>query len=325
MANTPEFSDLRVFVEVIRQGSFARTASELGMSASYVSKRISILEQSLGVRLLHRTSRRVSATRQGEMTFESARAILDSVRQMQDSLADDRIEPQGRLCVSSSFRLGRNHVAPALSLLVKRYPRLEISMTLLDRPVDLVSEGLDLDIRVGAVPEPHLIAHRIVQSRRVLCAAPQYLERNGFPQHLTDLAQHSCLVFRERDQPFGTWRFTGPRGLESVKITGALSCNNNDIVRQWALDGHGIVRLSEWDCAQSILDGEFVQVLPTYVWPADVWAVTTGRLSESAKLRVCVRFLQEQLSSGPHALWPSGWPSPPVFETTSSAELLAGL
>lgn len=306
MVDTPELSDLRVFVEVIRHGSFIRTASELGMSPAYVSKRISILEQSLGVRLLHRTSRRVSATSQGEKTFEGARVILDSVRQMQDSLADDRIEPQGRLCVSSSFRLGRNHVAPAISSLIKRYPHLEVSMTVVDRPVDLVSEGLDLDIRVGAVPEPHLIAHRIVQSQRVLCAAPQYLERNGVPQQLADLAQHSCLVFRERDQPFGTWRFTGPSGLESVKVTGALSSNNNDIIRQWALDGHGIVRLSEWDCAQSLLEGELVRVLPTYGWPADVWAVTTGRLSESAKLRVCVRFLQEQLSSGPHALWPSG-------------------
>jgi len=305
VADLSNLSDLRLFVEVIRHGNFVRTATELGMSPSYVSKRIGLLEAELGVRLLHRTSRQVSATPQGEKTYEWARGILDRVRQMQDALAEDASEPRGSLRVSSSFRLGRNHVAPAISLLAKRYPRLDVSLTVLDRPVDLLSEGLDIDIRIGQVPEPHLVAHRILQSHRILCAAPSYIERHGAPTQLSDLARHSCLVFRERDQPFGTWRLTGPRGLESVKVTGTLSSNNNDIIRQWALDGHGIVRLAEWDCAKSLCAGELVQVLPAYRWPADIWAVTTGRLSESAKVRVCVNFLREQLTSGPYALWPT--------------------
>ncbi len=119
-------------------------------------------------------------------------------------------------------------------------------------------------------------------------------------------AERLGQYWRERDQPFGTWRLTGPKGLESVKVTGALSSNNNDIIRQWALDGHGIVRLAEWDCIKSLNEGELVHVLPAYRWPADIWAVTTGRLSESAKVGVCVRFLREQLTSGPYALWPQG-------------------
>lgn len=282
------------------------------MSPSYVSKRIAILEEDLGVRLLHRTSRRISPTHHGERTFEWARGILDSVQQMQNELAADTAEPHGTLRVSSSFRLGRNHVAPAISLLAKRYPKLEISLTVFDRPVDLLQEGLDIDIRIGEVPEPHLIAHRILQSNRILCAAPAYIEKHGMPTQLGELIQHSCLVFRERDQPFGTWRLTGPRGLESVKVTGALSSNNNDIIRQWALEGHGIVRLAEWDCVESIQNGQLVHILPAYRWPADIWAVTTGRLSESTKVRVCVNFLREQLSSGPHALWPNPAQSNPV-------------
>ena len=273
------------------------------MSPSYVSKRVSILEEDLGVRLLHRTSRRVSPTGQGEKTYEWARSILADIQQMQNALVVEDAEPQGRLRVSSSFRLGRNHVAPIISLLAKRYPRLEVSLTVLDRPVDLLNEGLDLDIRIGEVPEPHLIAHRIAQSYRILCASPAYIAQYSAPTELADLAKHSCLVFRERDQPFGTWRLTGPRGLESVKVTGGLSSNNNDIIRQWALDGHGIVRLAAWDCAQSLRDSELVQVLPAYRWPADVWAVTAGRLADSAKLGICVRFLQEQLTIGPYALW----------------------
>lgn len=305
MLNQPLLTDLRLFVEVIRYRSFVRTATELGMSPSYVSKRIGILEETLGVRVLHRTSRRVSPTSHGEKAYEWARNILADVQQLQDALAKDILEPQGRLRVSSSFRLGRNHVAPAISLLAKRYPKLEISLTVLDRPVDLLSEGLDLDIRIGDVPEPHLIAHRIAQSYRILCAAPSYIKRHGVPTQLSDLAHHSCLVFRERDQPFGTWRFKGPKGLESAKVTGALSTNNNDIIHQWALDGHGIIRAAAWDCAQSLRKGELIEILPAYRWPADVWAVTAGRLTQSAKLGVCVHFLQEQLAVGPHALWPA--------------------
>ncbi|CAM4345218.1 HTH-type transcriptional regulator DmlR [Bordetella tumbae] len=312
MANLPNLSDLRLFVEVVRHGSFVRTATELGMSPSYVSKRIGLLEDDLGVRLLHRTSRQISTTHQGEKTYEWARGILGSVQQMRDALAEDDSEPQGALRVSSSFRLGRNHVAPAISLLAKRYPQLEISLTVLDRPVDLLSEGFDIDIRIGQVPEPHLVAHRILQSHRILCAAPAYLERHGTPTQLADLAKHSCLVFRERDQPFGTWRLTGPKGLESVKVTGTLSSNNNDIIRQWALDGHGIVRLAEWDCAKSLNDKTLVHVLPAYRWPADIWAVTTGRLSESTKVRVCVNFLKEQLTAGPYALWPTPGARQPI-------------
>ena len=301
--DAPNLSDLRLFVDVVRNGNFVRTATELGMSPSYVSKRIGLLENDLGVRLLNRTSRKISTTSQGEKTYEWARWILDGVRQMQTDLVQDVAEPQGRLRVSSSFRLGRNHVAPAISLLAKKYPKLEVSLAVLDRPVDLLNEGVDLDIRIGEVPEPHLIAHRIVQSRRILCATPDYLQRAGVPQHVGELGQHSCLVFRERDQPFGTWRLTGPKGLESVKVTGNLSSNNNDIIREWAMDGHGIARFSEWDCARSLESGALVHVLPAYHWPADIWAVTTGRLSESAKVSVCVRFLQEQLARGPHALW----------------------
>lgn len=305
MAITPSLPDLQLFIDVIRLGNFARTATELGMSPSYVSKRIGLLEEALGVRLLHRTSRQISPTVHGEKTYQWARTILDNVRQMQETLGENEAEPHGMLRVSTSFRLGRNHVAPALSLFARRHPRIEVSLTVVDRPVDLLSEGLDIDIRIGNVPEPHLVAHRILPSQRILCASPGYLEKNGEPLQLADLSQHSCLVFRERDQPFGTWRLTGPKGLESVKVTGNMSSNNNDIIRRWALDGHGIVRLAEWDAVKSLRSGELKHVLPAYRWPADLWAVTTGRLSESAKVRACVNFLREQLADGPYALWSS--------------------
>ncbi|MDQ2694381.1 MAG: LysR substrate-binding domain-containing protein [Pseudomonadota bacterium] len=302
MHNLPLLDDLQLFCTAARRSSFIATATELGMSPTYVSKRIALLERTLQTRLFHRTTRRVTITEDGETVYQWAQRILDDVGRMTEAVASIRTEPRGLLRISTSFGLGRNHVAPAISELAKRYPALEVRLELVDRPVDLMSEGIDIDLRVGEVQEPHLIAHRIVSSNRILCATPAYLERKGYPKTLADLAQHACLVIRERDQAFGVWRLHGPHGLETVKVTGLLSCNNGDIVRQWALAGHGIMLRAVWDVATNLDAGELVRVLPAYHQSADVWAVSTARLTSSAKVRVCVRFLQEQLTNGPFAL-----------------------
>lgn len=302
MNNEPFLRDLSLFCTVARRSSFVAAATELGSSPAYVSKRIAILEKELQVRLFHRTTRRVSITDDGEMVFRWAQKILEDVAGMTEAVASMKSEPRGSLRISTSLMLGSNHIAPALSLLVERYPELEVWLELIDRRADLVAEGYDLDIRVGEVQEPHLIAHRIVESSRILCAAPAYLARRDQPKTLADLAQHDCLPFREREQTFGVWRLQGPAGLEMVKVTGPMGSNHSNIVRRWAHEGHGIVMLSIWDIADSLLDGSLVQVLPAYRQPADVWAVTTARSTSSAKVRVCVQFLKEQLTQGPLAL-----------------------
>ena len=157
-------------------------------------------------------------------------------------------------------------------------------------------------MRIAEVDEPHLVAHRIADSTRVLCAAPGYLERRGVPTRIADLSQHDCLVLRDRNQAFGVWQLTGPHGTEKVKVTGRLSSNNAEIVRGWGNDGHGILLQGRWDVSADLLAGRLVAVLPDCTQPADIWAASTVRLSHSAKVRVCVRFLQEQLASGPFAL-----------------------
>jgi LysR family transcriptional activator of dmlA len=125
--------------------------------------------------------------------------------------------------VATSQRLGREHIARVLSMLGERHPRIEVWLELLDRRVDLLSENFDLDIRIGDPHQPHLIAQRVVESRRILCAAPSYLAQRGPPKTVSELAEHQCLLFRERDQPFGVWRLTGPKGVESVKVTSHFS------------------------------------------------------------------------------------------------------
>jgi len=300
--NEPQLSDLRVFCAVVRCGSFINTANDLGTSAAHISKRIATLEAQLGVKLFHRTTRRIVLSQDGDMVYASARKMLADMESLSDIIASNKSEPSGTLRISASPRIGRQHVSHVLSLLEKRYPRLEIWLELVDRPVDLVGEGFDIDIRIGAPTRQQLIGHHLVTGSRILCAAPAYLKQRGWPLTLADLGRHECLVARDREQSFGVWRLEGPDGSESIKVHGRFASNTGDVVLNWALNGHGIVLLSGWDVAPDIAAGRMVRVLPHYSEPADVWAMTSTRSSNSAKINACVAFLKEHLSHGPHAL-----------------------
>lgn len=285
--------DLRVFLTVIRKAGFAAAAEELGLSPAYVSKRIQILESTLATRLLHRTSRRVALTEDGERVQRWAVRILEDFQLLHDELAEAHAAPRGRLHLCSTFGFGRNHVAPAISKLAESYPDLEIRLDLFDRVVDIVNEGFDLEIRVGDdIPGQHL-GRQLVSNRRVLCAAPEYLQRRGTPQVLADLEAHDCLVLKERDNAFGIWQLEREGEHDSVRVSGPLSSNSGEIVLQWALDGRGVLLRSLWDVRPLLEQGRLVQVLPDYTQSANIWAVYPTRLANSGKLRVCVEFLQE--------------------------------
>ncbi|STL92898.1 LysR family transcriptional regulator [Escherichia coli] len=169
---------------------------------AFVSKRIALLEQTLNVVLLHRTTRRVTITEEGERIYEWAQRILQDVGQMMDELSDVRQVPQGMLRIISSFGFGRQVVAPALSALAKAYPQLELRFDVEDRLVDLVNEGVDLDIRIGDDIAPNLIARKLATNYRILCASPEFIAQHGAPKHLTDLSALPCLVIKEPRSSF---------------------------------------------------------------------------------------------------------------------------
>jgi LysR family transcriptional activator of dmlA len=294
--NNLQNEDLRVFVNVVRKGGFAAAAEELGMSPAYVSKRIGVLEDLLGVRLFQRTTRRVVITADGEQVYARAQAILEQLDDLVDEVSERRRAPSGMLRICSSFGFGRKLVAPAIAQLAASHPGLQIRFEVFDRMVDIVAEGFDLDVRVGDEIAPQLIARRLRPNGRILCAAPAYLARHGTPKNLQDLAGHQCLPIKERDHPFGVWRLRGRNGDETVKVSGALSTNHGEIALRWALDGAGIVLRSRWDAQPYLDSGQLVVVLPEYTQEANVWAVYPQRLAGSAKLRVCVEFLDEQLA-----------------------------
>jgi LysR family transcriptional activator of dmlA len=295
VTNLPVFDDLRLFCAVVRNGSFVATASELGVSPAFVTKRIALLENMLDVCLLHRTTRRVKVTEDGETVYRWAQRITEDVEQMAESVRTSKTIPRGLLRICTSAGFGRKRVAPVLSEFAVLYPSLSIKLEIVTQPVDVIADGFDLDIRIGGNSEPNLIVKRIASNARVLCASPTYLDRQGMPMSVFDLEQHNCIVIRERDQSFGVWRLKGPTGIETVRVSGSLSSNNGEIVHKWAIDGHGIILRSTWDVGQNLREGRLIRVLPDYQQDADIYAVYPLRLSESAKIRVCVEFLQERL------------------------------
>lgn len=297
---SPSNDDLRVFTAVVLKSSFAAAAQDLGASPAYVSKRVRVLEEQLGTQLLHRTTRRVALTEDGERAYRWAQRILDDVDQLLQEVGGTRAQPRGTLRVSSSFGFGRMQVAPALSALAQQQPKLQVRLELFDRLVDVAAEGFDLDVRVGDEIAPHLIARRLADNHRVLCAAPGYLAQRGSPRTLEDLGGHDCLAIKERDHPFGVWRLLCDGREQTVKVSGPLSSNNGEVALRWALDGRGIVLRSMWQVAQLLSEGQLVQVLPGCVQPANVWAVYPVRLERSAKLRVAVEFLVQWFKPRSH-------------------------
>lgn len=288
--------DLRVFLTVIRKASFGGAAVELQQSPAYVSKRIKILEETLGTKLIHRSTRRIALTESGLRAEQWATRILNDIDDFMGDLSQVRKAPRGLLHICSSFGFGRNYVAPAIADLAVEYPDLEVRMDVFDRVVDIVAEGFDLEIRVGDdIPGQH-ISRQLVANRRVICATPEYLEKRGVPKTIEDLASHDCLVLKERNNNFGVWQLRNGQKDVTVRVNGQLSSNNGEIVLQWALKHRGLLLRSMWDVKPLLEQGRLVQVLHDYSQSANVWAVYPTRLAESGKLRACVEFLQAWFS-----------------------------
>jgi DNA-binding transcriptional LysR family regulator len=294
--NTDNASELEFFVLVARHGSLAAAARALDLTPPAATKRLAQMEARLGVRLVNRTTRRLSLTGEGETYLAHATRILAAIREMEDAVASNRAAPRGLLRVNASLGFGRTTIAPIVSAFCKRHPQVEVQLDVTDRPVDLVESGYDLAIRFGTLPDKRLAARRVLSNRRFLCASPRYLQQHGAPQTLADLSRHRCIVHRQNDDAYGIWRFN--EGEEVVKVHGALSSNDGDIVLGWALDGHGILIRSEWDVAKYVESGRLRIVLPQYTLPAaDLFVYYLNRKNQAARTRAFIDFLVEQMAS----------------------------
>ena len=285
---------MQFFVLIARHGSLAAAARAIDLTPPAATKRLAALETRLGARLLNRTTRSISLTSEGETYLRHATRILAEVEEMEDLVSQGRATPRGLLRVNATLGFGRTTIAPLVSAFAVRYPEVEVQMEVTDRPVDLVDSGFDLAIRFGALPDQRLNARRIMSNRRFLCASPGYLKRHGTPASLADLARHRCIIHRQNDDAYGIWRFLHHDHTEVVKVHGALSSNDGDIVLGWALDGHGILIRSEWDLARYLDSGRLQIVLPEFTLPAaDLFVYYPSQRNQTVRARAFIDFLAE--------------------------------
>ncbi|WP_432382121.1 LysR family transcriptional regulator [Duganella sp. P38] len=290
--------DLHFFVLLAKLGSMSATARELGVTPPAVTKRLSLLEQRLGVRLVNRTTRRISLTNEGEAYLAQASDILHRIRDMEESVSSGRAEPKGLLRVNATPGFGRTRIAPLVSRFAHLHPEVEVELHLTDRPIDLVQEAYDIAIRFGELPDTRLTARRLMKNRRYLCASPAYLKAAGEPQTPQELQRHRCILHRQNDDVYGTWRLHKGRKVELVKVRGAVSSNDGDVVLNWALDGHGIVQRSEWDVAKYLQSGRLREVMPGYTLPsADLYLYYPSRRNLPAKMRAFIDFLVAEFTA----------------------------
>lgn len=294
-------TDLAFFTQLAKAGNFTGAAQELGITPAAVSKRLAAIERRLGVRLLQRTTRRIGLTPEGELYLVEGARVLAELEALERAVSGSSGKPSGLLRVAATLGFGRKHIAPALSGFARQYPEVEVQLQLTDRPVDLVGQGLDLQIRLGELPDSNLTARLLAHNRRVLCASAAYLRAAGTPAHPRELARHACLFIREHDETFGTWQLQSGGRSEKVKVRGPLAANDGESVVGWALDGHGILMRSLWEVAPLLRSGRLRSVLPDWqLPPADIHAVFATRSHLSAKTRALVDFLMAAFEAHRH-------------------------
>ncbi|MDO9420945.1 MAG: LysR family transcriptional regulator [Herminiimonas sp.] len=285
-------SDLAFFSLVVKRGSLAAAAQELGVTPPSVSKRLAGIESRLHVRLLNRTTRRISLTPEGEIYLAEGARLVAELEALEQRISGGNVTAKGLLKVSATFGFGRRHITPQLSAFARLYPEVDVQLHLTDRPVNLVEQGFDADIRFGQLPDARLTARKIADNRRLVCASPAYLKKHGEPLVPRDLQKHNCILLRESDEIYGSWHFISGTKQETVKVRGSLSANDGECATAWALDGQGIVVRSEWDVAPYLRSGRLRAVLEDWQLPqADIYIVFPTKNHLSAKTRALVDFM----------------------------------
>ncbi len=291
------FGALRVFTQVVESESFARAAERLRMSTSAVSRHVAELEAHLQNRLLNRTTRRVTLTEAGRAFYERSVQLLQDLEEAENEAARSARLPRGTLKVSTSVNFGVRHTTPAITGFLERYPDLSFDISLSDRIVDLVEEGVDVAIRIGSVGSDSVVARRLGETLVVPCASPEYLARHGAPRAPEELASHNCLTY-EYGPARNQWRFVDSDGRERVaRVTGNLHSNNGDLLAEAAAQGAGIVYQPTFIVGDAVRAGRLVPLLQDFqAPPLPIYAVYPSRKHLSAKVRLFIDFLVERFA-----------------------------
>jgi LysR family transcriptional activator of dmlA len=289
--------DTSFFLSIVRYGTISAAARALGVSPPALSKRLAQLEERLGVPLIHRNTRSMSLTQEGQLYYDRASRLFAEFDSLEQDVMNRRFEPSGVLRVNAPLNFGRVRVGPVVSAFTQAYPKLEVELILSDHPQNLIEGGFDVGIRFGTPPDSGMRARHISSNRRHLWASPHYLERHGVPTTPKDLTSHECIVVLRNDDTYGVWTFTRGNIVESIKVRGNLRCNDSEVAMAWALEGRGILMRSGWDTGRFARTEELRIVLEDYDLPnRDVFVVFPEGAATSAKLRTFIDFVVEKLS-----------------------------
>ena len=290
-------ADLEFFETIARSQSLAAAARELNVSPSAVTQRLQDLERRVGVRLLERSARRITLSDEGELLATRGRVISDDLAALGETLAARRGVVAGHLRVVAPLGFGRRYVAPVAAHFLAEHPEVTLDLMLSDRLGRVPEASWDVAVHIGEVRETSLVAQLIAPNERVLCASPAYLARHGTPASPPDLRAHRCIALRENDEDVTMWRFTdaSPQVIQ-VRIEPVLASNDGDVVRDWALHGHGIIVRSEWSVADDLERGTLVRLLDGYRLPtAEVTALVGSRKGRSARTSAFLKALRASL------------------------------
>jgi DNA-binding transcriptional LysR family regulator len=289
------FLAITAFVKVVETGSFARAAQRLDVSVSSVSRHVSELEAHLDARLLNRTTRRLSLTESGRVFHERCVQLLADLEEAEESAGAATIRPRGTLRLTASITFGSRHLAPAIAEFIKRYPEMRLDVELSDRAVDLVDEGFDVAVRIGAIGSQNLVGRKVGEMRLVCCAAPAYVARHGEPRTPEDLAAHACLVYDYMPQK-NLWLFRDRDGKErDVRVTGPVHANNGRFLTALAAEGMGIAYEPDFMVGPELRAGRLMPLLREFSSPpSSIYVVYPSRRHLSAKVRAFTDFLSER-------------------------------
>ncbi|WP_290872894.1 LysR family transcriptional regulator [Aquabacterium sp.] len=296
------FEAMRAFTTVVDAGSFVRAAEVLRLSKAAVSRQVSELEAHLGVRLMQRSTRRLSLTEEGQLFYERSKELLAGLEQAEAELSSRQAEVAGTLRVNVPLSFGVQHLASLWGGFMALHPRLMLDVSLSDRVVDLVEEGFDMAVRITRMPDSVLVSRRLAGTRIVLCASPGYLRQHGEPRHPSDLARHHTLGYSywaTGDE----WRLQGPEGEVSVRTRPMLRTNNGDTCLAAALADQGIILQPTFLVGEALRSGRLVELMPDYrAQEVGVYAVYPSRRHLAPKVRALVDFLADRFAAPP---WPA--------------------
>ncbi len=289
--------DLSIFVRSIERGSFAAVAGETGLSPSAVSKIISRLEDRLGVKLMHRTTRRLVLTQEGETYLDHARRILAAIEAAEAAVTAARGLPRGLIRINTGTAFAKHRLLPVLPAFTKAYPDIQFELTISDQRIDAVAAQVDVTVRVGPLDDSQLIARQIGTVKRIITASPAYLKRSGLPRCPADLAKHNCLVLSGFTR-LAEWPLIEDGRRKLFRVSGSLKCDSADMLLDLAVAGYGIVRLGEFLGEEAIAQGRLVRLLED-VHEADPQPISALMLPGRAALprvRAFIDFLVDRLN-----------------------------